>query len=267
VKTLYRLIGVQPSATPNEIKHAFRREIARYHPDKVQHLGPEIQEIAATRAAELTEAYRILMNPAAREKYDGELQDEAATADAAPEEPAPSPAAPPPSAEPDFQPADEPRGESFEQTRATVSDYVRRATLKRLGEAVSALCDAARIDVAGFDAGYDCIAKRGFFKAPQPALRLLARLVTSVDAAAIHESWPLALRAGAADANVCIMLVGQSIAPPKELAATVAEHRRRSRNHGPPVVPVSFRDWEALFPPETPALVRAIVEHLRQRDR
>ena len=33
-----------------------RREIARYHPDKVQHLGPEFQEIAATRAAELTEA-------------------------------------------------------------------------------------------------------------------------------------------------------------------------------------------------------------------
>ena len=41
------------------MKRAFRLQIARYHPDKVQHLGQEFQAMAAERAAELTEAYRV----------------------------------------------------------------------------------------------------------------------------------------------------------------------------------------------------------------
>src|SRR5918996_1662926 len=115
-------MGVAPSATPEEIKHAFRREIARYHPDKVQHLGPEIQEIAAARAAELTEAYRILTNPPARQSYAIELQSEVATPEISPPD---APAGPLPPSE-DFQHADAPILERFEQTRA-VSDFVRRA--------------------------------------------------------------------------------------------------------------------------------------------
>lgn len=265
MKTLYRLIGVQPFATATEIKHAFRREIARYHPDKVHHLGPELQEIAATRAAELTEAYRILMNPVARQQYDEELRNEVGPPDAAaPGEPPVTPAAPPPSPDTTVQYEDISVGEALEQTRATFSAVVKRAALRRLRDAVHAVCDATPINVAGFDAGYDCTGQRGFYRTPQPALRLLTRVVPEVDPAAIEESWPLALRARAAAASVCIMLVGQAIAPANELAAAIAEHRRRSRNTGPPVVPVNFRDWGALLPPETPALARSIVERLRQ---
>jgi DnaJ-class molecular chaperone len=73
LKTHYELLGVASDAPAEEIKRAFRREIARYHPDKVQHLGAEFQEIAATRAAELTEAYRVLMDDGQREKYDAAL--------------------------------------------------------------------------------------------------------------------------------------------------------------------------------------------------
>ena len=40
-KDYYKILGVPKTATQAEIKKAFRREIARYHPDKVQHLGPE----------------------------------------------------------------------------------------------------------------------------------------------------------------------------------------------------------------------------------
>ena len=70
MQNFYRLLSVQPSATPEEIKRAFRNEIARYHPDKVQHLGKEFQDMAASRAAALTEAYRTLMNAELRADYD-----------------------------------------------------------------------------------------------------------------------------------------------------------------------------------------------------
>src|SRR5260221_7418101 len=67
------MLSVAADAPPDEIKKAFRREIARYHPDKVQHLGPEFQDRAAGIAADLTEAYRILMDPGLRAKYNESL--------------------------------------------------------------------------------------------------------------------------------------------------------------------------------------------------
>lgn len=266
MKTYYELIGVEPSASPDEIKHAFRKEIARYHPDKVQHLGQEFQEIAAVRAAELTEAYRVLMDPTARERYDEELANGGAKPAASAKR---APAAPTPGQVPSPEPAraQQDTGEPFTETRATITEFVRRATLKRFSEAANAVCDATPIAVAGFDAGYACMAKRGFFKKSEPDLRLLTRLVPTVDPAAIAESWPHALKAAAANGTVCIMLMGQGIAPASALSAAIAEQRRKSRNAGPTMVPVDFRDWEALFPPETPALVRAVVERLRESDR
>ena len=89
MKSYYELLSVAPGVSADEIKKAFRREIARYHPDKVQHLGTEFQEIAAVRASELTEAYRILMDEEARRKYDESLTDEGPAA------PAPAAARPP----------------------------------------------------------------------------------------------------------------------------------------------------------------------------
>ena len=51
MKTHYELLGLTPTADADTIKKAFRREIARYHPDKVVHLGAEFQEMARSRAA------------------------------------------------------------------------------------------------------------------------------------------------------------------------------------------------------------------------
>ena len=97
MKTYYEILGVPAAATADEIKRAFRREIARYHPDKVHHLGTEFQEIAAVRAAELTEAYRVLMDESARHQYDWALG-EAPPAAAPP--PAPSSGSDPPRSRP-----------------------------------------------------------------------------------------------------------------------------------------------------------------------
>ena len=51
VKDYYELLEVAPTATAAEIKKAFREQIAKYHPDKVQHLGKEFQAMAAERVA------------------------------------------------------------------------------------------------------------------------------------------------------------------------------------------------------------------------
>ncbi len=268
MKTYYELLGVDPSTPAAEIKRAFRREIARYHPDKVQHLGPEFQEIAATRAAELTEAYRILMDPEARGKYDKGLAAEPHV-QAAPAE------APRPAAEPEATRAEPPRApperggtplpESVRQARATLSEFVKRATLARLKTALEGAADgAAPASVPGFDAAYSIKPKGGLFRKGEPPLRLLARLVPQVDAAAVQEAWPLALKSAPQGSTLCVLLMGSGLAPSGELSSAVAELRRKSRTSGPVLVPVDFRDWDALFPPETPAIVRTVIQTLKQ---
>src|SRR5688572_31830459 len=130
MSTLYELLGVDRGAPADEIKRAFRREIARYHPDKVQHLGKEFQDIAAVRSAELTHAYKTLTDEAARAEYDESLGNAAAppgspsakppadTASPAAHGPAPPAAAPPPPQPPVSRP---------HVDRAGASDLVRKA--------------------------------------------------------------------------------------------------------------------------------------------
>ena len=263
MKTHYELLGVDPAAPLDDIKHAFRREIARYHPDKVQHLGPEFQEIAASRAAELTAAYRVLLDPEARKEYDVGL---------ARPRPAPPPAAgasPAPAAgQPAYAPPDRgatPVPESVRQARATISEFVKRATLARLRDAVgTAVEDASPVSAAGFDAGYAMKSKGGLFKKAEPPVRLVARLVPQVDSAALRESWPMALKAAEPGSTLCVLLIGSGVASAGELSSAVTELRRKTRKAGPVFVPVDFRDWDALFPPDTPALVRSVVQRLKQ---
>src|SRR3954471_4277815 len=90
------MLSVARTAPADEIKKAFRREIARYHPDKVQHLGHEFQEMASGIAADLTEAYRILMDPELRAKYDEEVGAGGPSQPAAAPRPAQRPEAPAP---------------------------------------------------------------------------------------------------------------------------------------------------------------------------
>jgi hypothetical protein len=269
VKTHYQLLGLDPAAPADEIKRAFRREIARYHPDKVQHLGPEFQEIAASRAAELTEAYRMLMDTTSRRSYDEALgngvgydphpapRQGTASGTAAPVE-APvrsesaEPAAPP-----------ERVDRRFQQERATTGDVLRKAAIAKLRDAVGRVNGSEPFTVAGFDAAYVIKPRRSLYKKPEPHMRLLARFVSHVDSAAVEEAWPLATKSGAFDGVICMMLLGSALSPVKELGIAVAEQRRKTRTGAPVVVPVDVRDWEALFPPDVPDVVRQIVQRLR----
>lgn len=61
---LYQLLGVNRTATPTEIKSAYRRLARQYHPD----VNPDPS--AARKFARITEAYHILNDPQRRALYD-----------------------------------------------------------------------------------------------------------------------------------------------------------------------------------------------------
>ncbi len=54
------VLGVSMQAGEQEIKAAYRALLAKYHPDKVTHLGGEFSELAAVRTREIIEAYDYL---------------------------------------------------------------------------------------------------------------------------------------------------------------------------------------------------------------
>jgi hypothetical protein len=267
LKNYYDLLTVAADAPAEDIKKAFRREIARYHPDKVQHLGPEFQEMAAGIAADLTEAYRILMDPALRAKYDEDLRagadaPPAAKAATRPQAAAPAEAKPPP---PPGQPSHAPP-----PLRPSAGvEFVKRAALSKIRDAILDALGAADLFTApGFDMALVSRPKKGLFRKAEEASCVLIKFVPFVDAAAVNEVWGPASKVRAAGASGCsVLLLGQGLAPPRDLAAAVSELRRKSRGTGPLIVPVDVRDWEALFPLETPGAVRSLIQRLKDDKR
>jgi curved DNA-binding protein CbpA len=277
-KSYYDLLGVAPTAPLDEIKKAFRREIAKYHPDKVQHLGQEFQEIAAVKAAELTQAYKTLCDESLRVEYDAAVagaaveagvRDPGAGARESPRRNAPAPGADAssrPAARPAASPPSRPaEGNAFAAERADASELLRKAAIVRFRQALGAefgQCDDA--PVPGFDIA--CAPHRGRFWSKVPP-RVLARVVAKVDPAAVAETWGLGARAPFdkhAHREVCIFLMGPALAPAAELARAIAEARRKpaagSKLH---LVPLSTRSWAAHIPADAPAAVKSIVERLK----
>lgn len=58
----YAVLGVSPSAKKDEVQSAYRRLAKQYHPDKVAHLGAELQELAEKRFKEIQHAYEKIIN-------------------------------------------------------------------------------------------------------------------------------------------------------------------------------------------------------------
>jgi DnaJ like chaperone protein len=57
VDAAYKILEVDPSASDEEVKKAYRRMALKYHPDKVSYLGEDFQKAANDKFQKLNEAY------------------------------------------------------------------------------------------------------------------------------------------------------------------------------------------------------------------
>jgi DnaJ like chaperone protein len=53
----YKILEVDPAASNEEIKKAYRKMANKYHPDKVSHLGEDFQKVANQKFQKVNEAY------------------------------------------------------------------------------------------------------------------------------------------------------------------------------------------------------------------
>jgi uncharacterized membrane protein YkvA (DUF1232 family) len=56
----YEVLGIDRSASIDAIRDAYRSKMQEYHPDKVAHLGSELQELALEKSQQIQRAYRQL---------------------------------------------------------------------------------------------------------------------------------------------------------------------------------------------------------------
>jgi DnaJ like chaperone protein len=56
----YKILELEPNAKNDEIKKAFRKMANKYHPDKVAHLGNEMQKLAEDKFKAVNDAYQSI---------------------------------------------------------------------------------------------------------------------------------------------------------------------------------------------------------------
>ena len=60
VKSPWEILGVSEAAGTDEIKEAYRKRCTEYHPDKVAHLGIELQKVANEEFKKIQSAYEVV---------------------------------------------------------------------------------------------------------------------------------------------------------------------------------------------------------------
>jgi curved DNA-binding protein CbpA len=232
-KNCYELLEVASTASALGIKQAFRRVIAKYHPDKVQHLGVELQRIAAVRAAEITQAYRQLSTavPGAGHDTPAELSELRS------------------------------QGMGMSEDRDEVRGLVQRAALARFRDALREEGWTGEHVVAPFDVG--ATATAGW---RQKGWKVLGRLVGELSDATVHETWTAARNVQRHDPrNVCVFLLGSSDSSPAQPGQAGSRSRMADVRSGEPalvLIRVDVSAWHADVPESTPPLMTGLLRRL-----
>ena len=69
-KDYYKILGVDKSASENEIKKAYRKAAVKWHPDRWSDKSEKERKDAENKFKEIAEANEVLSNPEKRKKYD-----------------------------------------------------------------------------------------------------------------------------------------------------------------------------------------------------
>jgi DnaJ like chaperone protein len=57
VQQWFEVLEVSSNASLDEVRRAYQGKISKYHPDKVAHLGPELQRVATIMTSRINAAY------------------------------------------------------------------------------------------------------------------------------------------------------------------------------------------------------------------
>lgn len=56
----YAVLGASETDSDEELKHKYKQLLLQYHPDRVEHLGPELRELAERKTTEINTAFAIV---------------------------------------------------------------------------------------------------------------------------------------------------------------------------------------------------------------
>ncbi len=56
----FKVLGVEPTATPDEVRASYKRKIQEYHPDRVAGLGEKLKKMAEGESKAINKAYSAL---------------------------------------------------------------------------------------------------------------------------------------------------------------------------------------------------------------
>jgi DnaJ domain len=248
------LLGIALPASAEEVKRAYRRQISRYHPDKVQHLGEEFQVMAAEKSAQLTHIYQQLLESGGSDETvevaSGATDAGTSTAGATQTASAGAGAAP----------RQVNRASSWQAVAVGCPSLILGAAIDRVTQSVRwTLPRAEEIPVAGFSLA--CRTRpdwRGLFKR-RPSEAVLLRAPS--DAGPAPRQRIRDLVPGVDGAIVMFDLVLNALA--------AGQHEPMGRT--PPArreadvfsVTVDAMTWKARVPPHVPEIAHLILERLR----